>query len=115
MSIGESVFRLADPSRVVRIAIDRSNDDLTITFHLLPLGASEPIEVRFIGAADVRFRGDRTELKEIVLLMVEDISSRGLEGANFLVKDYEEEFISFVCRKIDQAGHRVVSLPGTSV
>ena len=102
MSVGESEFRLADPSRVVRIALDRSDDDLTITFLLMPLEASEPIEVRCIGAADVRFRGDRTELKEIVLLMAEDISSRGWEGARYLVKDYEEEFISFVCREIDR-------------
>jgi hypothetical protein len=66
-----------------------------------PTSAEEP-EIRCIDAADVRFRGDRTELKEIVLLMAKDISSRGWEGARFLVKDYEEEFVSFVCRDIDR-------------
>lgn len=33
--------------------------------------------------------------------MAEDISARGWDGARFLVKDYEEEFMSFVCRDID--------------
>jgi hypothetical protein len=93
--------RLADLSRIVRLVFDRGDDDLTITFRLLPQGASEPIEVRCRGAADVRFRGERTELKELVLLLAEEISSSGWEGAKYRVKDYEEEVISFVCREID--------------
>jgi hypothetical protein len=69
--------------------------------NLVPQGASNAIELRFKGALDVRFRGERTELTEIVDLLVDDISSREWEGARFRVKDYEEEFISFVCREID--------------
>ena len=94
--------RLAEPSRIVRLVLERSDDDLTITFRLLPHGASDPIEVRCRGAADVRFRGERTELKELVLLVAEEISSSGWEGARYFVKDYEEEVISFVCRDIDR-------------
>jgi hypothetical protein len=101
MSTEKTSVRIADPSRIVRLVLDRSDNDLTITMSLLPQGASSTIEVRCRGASDVRFRGERTELKEIVLLQVEDISSSGWEGARYRVKDYEEEFISFVCREID--------------
>jgi hypothetical protein len=102
MSSGESVVRLAGPSRIVRLVLDRSEQrELTIIMSLVSNGASSVTEVRFRGASDVRFRGVRTELKELVVLLVEDISSRGWEGVNLSVKDYEEEFISFVCREID--------------
>src|SRR5690242_19012989 len=99
MSIGESSVRLAGPARIVRLVLDRNSDkELTIVLNLIPEGQSSTIELRFCGASDVRFRGERTELKEIVILFAEDISSSGWEGANFRVKDYEEDFISFVCR-----------------
>ena len=101
MSTEKSSVRLADPSRIVRVVLDRSDNDLTITLSLQPQGASSTIEVRCRGASDVHFRGERTDLKEIVLLLAEDISSSGWEGTRYRVKDYEEEFISFVCREID--------------
>ena len=93
--------RLADPSRIVSLALERCDDGLLITFRLLPQGASDLIEVRCRGAVDLRFRGERTELKELVLLLAEEISSSGWEGARYLVKDYEEEVISFICREIE--------------
>ena len=92
MSIEKSPVRLADPSRIVRVVLDRSDKDLTITLTLLPQGTSDTIEVRCRGASDVRFRGEHTELKEIVLLLAEDISSRGWEGARFRVLTTEDDY-----------------------
>ena len=57
------------PSRVVRIAIERSDDGLIISLSLAPLDSSRVIELRFLGAGDVQFLGERTELSEIVLLL----------------------------------------------
>jgi len=68
---------------------------------LLPQGTSRPVDIRCHGVADVKFRGERTELKELVLLLAEEISSSGLEGARYSGKEYEEEVISFVCREIE--------------
>ena len=92
--------RLAEPSRVVRIGIERSDAGLLISLSLVPIDSSRVIELRFVGASDVQFLGERTELSEIVLLLAEDITSRGWEGLNFRVRDYENEFLSFVCREI---------------
>lgn len=102
MSMGETSVRLTAPSRVVRLVLERPADqELMITLTLVSDGTSSTNEVRFRGVSDVHFRGDRTELSGIVLFLVEDISSRGWEGARFRVKDYEEEFLSFQCREID--------------
>ena len=101
MSVDKS-FRIADPSRVVRMILERDDKELSITFVLLPEGSRSTIEVRCRGVGDMRFRGETTELTELVLLLAEDISSTGWEGARYRVKDYEEEFVSFVCRSIDR-------------
>lgn len=86
----------------MRIVLERGEDDLTVCLSLVPPGSSEAIELRFRGANDVRFLGERTELTESVLLMAEDISSRQWERVKFRVWDVENEVISFVCREIEQ-------------
>jgi len=35
-------------------------------------------------------------------MQCEDIRSNGWEDARFEVKDYEEEFVSFLCRDVDE-------------
>jgi hypothetical protein len=100
MKTEKAMVRLTNPSRVIRLLLDRGAEELTITLTLLPIGAATSIEIRFLGVSELRFRGERIELNEIVLLLAEDISRNGWEIPRFRVKDYEEEFISFLCREI---------------
>ena len=51
---------------------------------------------------DLRSRGQRTLLTEIVLLLAEDVAARGWERVRFEVKDADEEFISFFCERIER-------------
>ena len=41
------------------------------------------------------------DLTGLVLLQCEDIAPRGWEGIRFMVKDHEEEFVSFYCNDIE--------------
>lgn len=101
MGARETSFRLAAPGRVTRLVLERDQDELSIVLRILPEADAGAVEVRCSGAYDVQFLGERTELNELVLLLAEDVSSSGWEGAKFRVMDSEEELISFVCREID--------------
>jgi len=82
--------------------LERTKSELVLVMSLVPLTAGPQIDLRFVGVSDLTFRGERTELTGIVLLIADDISARGWDGSKFRVKDYEEEFISFVCREIER-------------
>lgn len=103
MSVTERTIRLAPPSRVVALVLDRDEEELRMTLRLRPDGGGDPLELRFSGVTSLRFRGATVELNEIALLLAEDISTRGLERIRFHVKDYEEELVSFECREIHPA------------
>lgn len=96
--------RLCAPSRAVRLVLERGKDGMDIIMTLRPIEPAIPHEVRlkFGRVSNVRFRGERTELTEIVSLFARDVSQDGLEGIRFLVRDDEEEFISFGCREIEE-------------
>ncbi len=94
------MIRLAE-GRVVRVVLEREDDGaLTLTLRVQS-DRSEVTERRFFGVTGLRFRGDRTDLTQSVVLLAEDVSERGWEGVNFVVKDYEEEFVVFQCRALD--------------
>ncbi|MEZ4299186.1 MAG: hypothetical protein R3B70_29825 [Polyangiaceae bacterium] len=84
------------------MSLSRCNDDLTVTFVLMPLEADEAVKLRCTGVSDLRFRGPNTDLNGIVLLMAQDISARGWEGIRLQVVDYDEEFVSFYCREVEK-------------
>lgn len=92
--------RLSEPGRVTRLVLERDAEGLTLVLTVRPEDDPGTTELRFVGVRELRFRGETTELKEIVLLLAEDVSSYGWEGVRFRVKDYEEEFISFLCGEI---------------
>lgn len=93
--------RLSEPGHVLRLVLERSEEGLTLTLTVRLEPGSRTAELRFLGVRDLRFRGENTELQQIVLLIAEDVSSHGWEGVTFRVKDYEEEFISFLCAEIE--------------
>lgn len=99
---GESWTGLAPLGRVVKLTLERAEGELVVGMEILDENTGETRELRFLGAVDVRMLGNSTELKELVLLMVRDISSSGWEGVTYQVKDYEGEFISLGCREIVQ-------------
>jgi hypothetical protein len=96
--------RLCKPSRVVRLVLERGKEsmNITVTLRAIELGVAHDAELTFTGVSDVRFRGERTELTEIVSFLARDVSRDGLEGIRFLVRDDEEEFMSFACRAIEE-------------
>jgi hypothetical protein len=93
--------RLSEPGPVVRLVLERNAEALTLTIAVRPQHGARTTELRFVGVRELRFRGESTQLQEIVLLLAEDVSSQGWEGVRFRVKDYEEEFISFLCAEIE--------------
>jgi hypothetical protein len=95
--------RLANISRVVQLTLIRDGAELLLSLKLHEVESSTQVELRFHNVSDLKFRGQRTELTELVLLMAEDVSSHGWEGVHFAVNDYEEEFISFRCERIERA------------
>jgi hypothetical protein len=98
----EKTKSLAGLSRVVLISLSRDGDELSLVLRLRDQQARSEVSYEFLNVSDLRFRGERTELKELVLLLAEDVTSDGWEGVRFRVKDYEEEFISFLYREIRQ-------------
>ena len=95
--------RLADISRVVQLTLIRDEAELSLSLKLHEVGSNTQVELQFHNVSDLRFRGECTELSELVLLIAEDRSSHGWEGVRFVVKDYEEEFISFRCERIERS------------
>lgn len=95
-----SLQTLAESSRVVRLTLDRMSGELCLRLLLEGAESGADLSLTFFGVSELRFRSERTELMELVLLVVEDLSSRGLEDVRFRVKDSEEEFASFYCREI---------------
>lgn len=87
---------------MVLISLSRDGDELSLVLRLRDQQARSEVSYEFLNVSDLRFRGERTELKELVLLLAEDVTSDGWEGVRFRVKDYEEEFISFLYREIRQ-------------
>lgn len=85
----------------MRLVLEWTAEVLSLTLTVRPQHRTTTTELRFVGVRELRFRGERTELQEIVLLTAEDVSSHGWEGVRFRVKDYEEEFISFLCAEIE--------------
>lgn len=94
--------RLANLSRVLQLTVARKGAELSLSLKLQEVESNTHVELQFHSVSDLRFRGQRTELTELVLLMAEDMSSHGWEGVHFAVKDYEEEFISFRCERIER-------------
>jgi hypothetical protein len=104
----EAEFRIAGPCRVESICLRSVDEDLTLTMRLIPIATRDGVdrerEVEFFGVTGLQFIGGTTDLNQIVLLLGEDISSRGLENIMFVVKDYEEEFVRFYCREMRAEG-----------
>jgi hypothetical protein len=92
-------FRIA--ARVVRVRLERDESGLTLFLRFAVPNHGE-MEWRFTRVSQLRFRGRSTELLGLVRMQCEDIRSNGWEDAHFQVKDYEEEFVSFLCRDIDE-------------
>ena len=96
--------RLGALSRVLELSLLRDGESLSLFLRMREEGTNEEVRYTFSDVSDLRFRGERTELKELVLLLSEDVSSDGWERVRFRVKDYEEEFISFLCGDL----HRLI-------
>lgn len=94
--------RFAKPARVVRVLLERNDDDLVLHLKLAHDSGHSEMEWRFVGVIQLKFRGESTDLLGLVLLQCEDLTSHGWEGTRFKVKDYEEEFVSFLCRDIEE-------------
>jgi len=97
MSDANESKRLGELSRVLELSLSRDGDELSLFLRMREEGTNAEISYAFSAVSDLRFRGERTELKELVLLLSEDASRDGWERVRFRVKDYEEEFISFLC------------------
>jgi hypothetical protein len=85
--------------RVVRLEFRRADAELSIEIDLLS-DKSTLEHFRFFGAHDVVVRSGGGELNQRLRLFATDVRGRGMELTRFLVKDYEEEFISFACIEI---------------
>jgi hypothetical protein len=91
--------RLADMAKVLRMTtLVRDDAQLALTLELQD--SNGITELQFLNVSALKFRGHQTELNRQVLMMAEDISSLRWENANFIVKDYEDRFISFRCNRI---------------
>ncbi len=95
-------IELAKPARVVRVLIERAEKELSLTLTLAYEAAQSVIEWRFEGVTQLRFRGDCTDLLNVVVLQCDDIRNQGWEGASYRVRDYEEEFVSFFCMQVTE-------------
>jgi hypothetical protein len=89
------------PTRIVRVLLERREQGLELVIRFRREANHFEQDLRFVGVTELQFRGETTDLTGLVLLQCEDISSRGWENAHFRVKDYEEEFVSFYCRAIE--------------
>jgi hypothetical protein len=85
----------------VRVLLERNDGNMSLVLALQSSADQSEAELRFNRITQLRFRGDTTDLSGLVLLQCEDVASRGWEGVRFMVKDYEEEFISFYCDDIE--------------
>jgi hypothetical protein len=95
--------RFAKAARVIRVVLARDNDDgLILQLKLTYDSDHSEMEWRFVGVTQLQFHGESTDLLALVLLQCEDVSSHGWEGIRFRVKDYEEEFVSFLCADIQE-------------
>jgi hypothetical protein len=92
--------KLAEPSRVKEIVLSRTEEELVVRIRLVPEGGIEEADYVFRGVGDLRFRGERTDLTQIVALAIEDITNFGWDGVRYRVRDYEEEFVSFLCQEV---------------
>lgn len=93
--------RLADVAKVLRMTtLVRDDAELALTLELQEADSNGITELQFLNVSGLKFRGHQTEFNRQVLLMAEDISSHRWENANFIVKDYEDRFISFRCNRI---------------
>jgi len=81
--------------------LSREGSELSLLMTLDEIDTQRPVEIRFHNVSDLRFRGERTLLTEIVLLLAEDVSARAWERVRFEVKDAEEELISLLCERIE--------------
>ena len=91
---------LAPLSRVCSLTLARDESELPLVIRLRAEASRSETEHVFRNVSDLRFRGELTLLTELVLLLVENVSSDGWEAVRFWVKDDEEEFISFRCSEI---------------
>ena len=96
--------RFAKPARVIRVFLERTEEGLTLRLKLNHGPGRSDMEWCFRGVTQLRFRGESTELLELVLLQCENVASQGWEETRFRVKDYEEEFVSFFCTDIQEVG-----------
>ena len=102
MNAQESYVRIAEPSRVVGLEVERNELGLSVVLRLAAVDVPRTYVLRFRQVQELRLRSHYTELQGIVLMLAEDISRSGLEGMRWRVKDYEEEFLSFVCAEIEK-------------
>lgn len=91
---------LAPPSRIDSITIERRSEGVAMRLVLLPIESVGTLQFEFDQVLELRFRGDSVELGLVVRLLVEDVSSHGMEKVRFRVSDAEEEFISFSCMTV---------------
>jgi hypothetical protein len=99
---GDDVYkRLLEYGFARRLVLRREGEELTLVLTVASEASDVSVVVVFRGVSDLKFLGERTLLTECVLLVARDISADGWEDARFRVKDYEEEFVSFVCREIE--------------
>jgi hypothetical protein len=92
--------RLAKPLPVVRVLVERAVEGLSLSLSFQPSSGGAPVEVRFLGVTQLRFRGEGVDLGGLVLLQSEDVEAQGWENIRYRVKDYEEEFVAFYCAEI---------------
>jgi hypothetical protein len=104
MMSSNDAISLAGVSRVVSLSLSRDGEGLSIVLRMREEESRTEIGYEFSNVSNVKFRGERTELNELVLIMSEDISSNGWEGVRFRIGDYEEEFLSFLCGDMRRLG-----------
>jgi hypothetical protein len=93
--------------RISTLTLTRATPDGTLELSIRVSAPDGPnTEVKFDRVSALRFRGDTTELTEVVLMLAQDISDRQWFGVRFAVRDAEEEVLSFLC-----SAYSVVDLP----
>ncbi|MEO8878541.1 MAG: hypothetical protein ABI461_23330 [Polyangiaceae bacterium] len=99
----EEFQSLCDAATIVAMTISRGAEGLTIQLDLETTATGAATSLRFYDVDSLAFRNNgRQNFAGIVHMMASDISGRGLERARFVVKDYEEEFLTFFCQRIDE-------------
>ena len=84
-------------ARVQRVLVERAGEGLTLSLRLSDAADHTEVDWYFDGVTQLRFRGESTDLLNLVLLQSEDLTSNGWDGVRYRVTDYEEEFVSFYC------------------